>query len=177
MIEQDREQFTQLMIMMSEVSAGTEELKRPSKNKIKMYFDFLKDLDFELIKENANLHFRKNKWFPAISELRNESDEQIEKEAIQAFEKIKQLMSKYYWGEFGNSCRNIMIMKLKESNQDNLVPYLDEWGIEIANGNTQVVRSQFIKTYKSLEGSSDRLLNKHSKETKQIGAILKELKL
>ena len=168
----DKTRFTQLMIMMAEVAAGNEKMKQPSENKIAMYFDFLKDLDFDTIKDNANNHYRKNKWFPAICELRNETDENLEAEALKAFDEIKELMQNFYIPELGAAGRQAIIIKLESDGKSNLIPLLDKWGSEIVTGNTQVVRAQFIKSYKAIEGQDKKLLR--TKEPKQIGSLLKE---
>lgn len=160
MTEQDYKKFGALMVQMGEVSVGTEEMKRPSPQKIKTYFAFLKDLNFEIIQNNANKHFCKNKWFPAISELRNETNEDIEIEALKAFDIIKDLMYNFYCPELGAAGRQSMILQLESNGNKNLVPLLDKWGMEIATGNVQVARAQFLKSYKASIIDTNRLLEK-----------------
>jgi len=168
----DKERFSQLMIMMSEISAGNKEIKRPSGNKIQIYFDFLKDLSFDEIKENANNHFVKNNFFPSVAELRSNTDEQIEVEAIQAFDIIKRLMEDFYCPELGSSARQVMIIQLKSMNRKELIPVLDQWGYEIASGNTQVVRAQFLKSFKANKIIDANRRLDAGKEPKQLGRIL-----
>ena len=170
MTEQDYKKFGALMVQMGEVSVGTEEMKRPSPQKIKTYFAFLKDLNFEIIQNNANKHFCKNKWFPAICELRDESDKKTETEAIEAFETISNFLDAYYAPEFGRLTTEIIEDKLKALNKTELIPVLHKWGMEIySRTNITATRAQFIKTFQANKEINNRLLEEKKDDFIQIG--------
>lgn len=176
MIDQDYKKFGALMIMIGEMSDGNEAMKRPSIDKIKLYFKFLIDLPFETIEKNASDYFNIHKEFhgfpsPAILRHGYKSQDIEEAEALSAFEIIKELMENFYCPELGAAGRQAMIIKLEEKKQENLIPLLDKWGTEILTGNTQVVRAQFVKSYKAQKTiSTDRQLR--SNQPKQLKNIL-----
>lgn len=146
MTENDRNEFIRLMGKMGEAAVGNEEMKRPSKQKMEIYFDFLKDLPLETIVQNANLHFRKNKWFPAICELRNEADENSR--AVEAYSIIEELMDNLYDPMLGTCCLNAMNEKLDSMGKSYLKPVLMKWGTEIwSRQNITATRAQFLKSF------------------------------
>ena len=168
----EKDKFAKLMAIMGELSSGTEKDKRPSITKINFYFDALKQLSYKQIEKNAYLHFQKNKWFPAICELIGNTDEQIEVEAIQAFDIIKGLMENFYCQELGSAGRQAIIIELESMGKKELIPILDKWGYEIASGNTQVVRAQFLKSFKANKIIDANRRLDAGKEPKQLGRIL-----
>ena len=147
MTENDRKQFTLLMAKMGEAAVGNDEMKRPTKEKVEIYFDFLKDMEYDTIVFNANLHFRKNKWFPAICELRNENGT-LDAAAIDAYNIIEELMDSLYDPMIGIPCLNAMNERLERMGRAYLKPILMKWGSEIwSRQNPTATRSQFIKAF------------------------------
>jgi len=178
MQETDFAKFNLLMSIMGEMSDGNEEMKRPQPEKVKLYFEFLIDVPFETIKENSKNYFnspQKAHFFPGVAILRHgcKDDDLIEAEAIQAFDIIKELMEEFYCPELGSSAKQVIIIQLESMNKKELIPLLDQWGYEIATGNTQVVRAQFLKSFKANKIiDTDRRLD-IGKEPKQLCEILK----
>ena len=174
MTENDRQKFSQLMIMMAEVSVGNE-FKRPSADKIQMYYNLLSDLSFDIIKLNAEKHFRKNKWFPAISELRGESDEKLKIKAQESFKILNDVIEKYYVAGFACTC-DIVEQKLKAMNREDLISDFYKWGTEIVNNsNPTATRAQFLNAYVAHKIiASDRQIETGNK-SKQLGEIIKKI--
>jgi len=147
MTENNREQFTLLMAKMGEAAVGNDETKRPNKKKVEIYFDFLKDMEYDTIVANANLHFKKNKWFPAICELRNENGT-LDAVAIEAYNTIEELMDSLYDPSLGIACLNAMNERLENMGRAYLKPILMKWGSEIwSRQNITATRAQFIKAF------------------------------
>jgi len=147
MTENNREQFTLLMAKMGEAAVGNDETKRPNKKKVEIYFDFLKDMEYDSIVANANLHFKKNKWFPAICELRNENGT-LDAAAIEAYNIIEELMDGLYDPMIGIPCLNAMNERLESMGRAYLKPILMKWGTEIwSRQNITATRAQFIKAF------------------------------
>ena len=180
MTEKDRIEFKRLMAKMGEASVGNEEMRRPSPNKCEIYFDFLKDLPFEIIVQNANLHFRRNKWFPAISELRNEADENSR--AVEAYSIIEELMDNLYDPMLGTCCLNAMNEKLDSMGKSYLKPVLMKWGTEIwSRQNITATRAQFLKSFpteiKGIDTSRQLEMKKPKLIAENLSVTVKELEV
>ena len=147
MTDNDYEVFGDLMLSWGEISSGNEEMRTPSHLKIDTYFKFLKELSLNEICENVKKHFDKNKWFPAICELRNENGT-LDAAAIEAYNTIEELMDSLYDPMIGIPCLNAMNERLETIGKAYLKPILMKWGTEIwSRQNITATRAQFIKAF------------------------------
>ena len=185
-------EFGRLMIAWGEISAGNEEMRNPSDKKKEFYFAALRDLSLDQIIDNAVRHFKRNKWFPAICELRNEDENS---QAIEAYNDIKEAMFAYYEPMLGNISLDTIQEHLKNKGKEYLKPLLFEWGTEIHLGqNPSATRSQFIKAFnteikgidtsRQIEGKKSKLIpqgievtaEQLEARTKMVKARNKEIK-
>ena len=175
MMNQDLKLFGELMIKMSEVAAGNEDMKRPSKEKIEMYFEALKDLSLEIIHRQAVIHFQREKFFPAICELRPQVDDEVE--AQQAFEDIKEAVLNLYDPMLGTAALVAVQEHLKNRDREHLIKMLPSWGAEIAYSEKMgVTRAQFIKAYVAEKKIKlKELAEGREKDTVQIGDLKQKL--
>ena len=147
MKDSEKKEFGKLMYAWAEISAGNEQMKNPSITKIEFYFQGLKDLSLDTIIDNSANHFKKNKWFPAICELRNENGT-LDAAAIDAYNIIEELMDSLYDPMIGIPCLNAMNERLERMGRAYLKPILMKWGSEIwSRQNPTATRSQFIKAF------------------------------
>lgn len=149
MDEKDRPEFVALMNYIAEISKGKE---IPSDNKIMFYFEILRDMDLNQIRNNATLYFRMNRgsWFPSIAELRGGEDEDLK--AARAYEIISDLCKNWLFPEFPQAGRNVIKMKLGKQGLGYLMPLVDNWGGEFVSGNNPTAtRAQFKTAFKALE--------------------------
>ena len=177
MIDKDFQKFGALMIEMNEAGSDTRGKKIPPE-RISIYFNLLKDLYIDDIKNNADKHFLKNKWFPAPCELRGNNNENIENQAIESYELIKKAFSKTkYDPDFGEWTKQAVIY-LIENNRPDLKQRLYDWGFDIINNEKEsIVRSQFIKSYIAEQNKKiDKIIDKQieDKEIKLIDKIMNE---
>jgi hypothetical protein len=175
----DKPDFAVLMTGLAEVCANA----NLTREKIDMYFQFLRDLDIETVRENAKYYIANNKsqkgFFPPVAFLRDPREPgEIEAEetalADAAFSRVKWYIENFYYPEMGASCMAAIECKMKKANELHLLPLLNQWGGEILSAPTQVVRSQFVKSLKgsSLLKEKTRLLS-GKKEPVQIGELIK----
>ena len=170
MTDKDKGKFMVLMTGMNEASPGSEKI---SKEKLKIYFDFLKDLPFEEIQNNANSHFCKNKWFPAICELRGTDSSSNTDEAIQAYETIGRLLKNNYHPLMLKQVTAVK-KELEKINKPEWVAMLEKWAWGIQNStNSAVTRKQFIDSFNSAKNKridEKALRLEPGKQKKTIGA-------
>jgi len=147
MKDSEKKEFGKLMYAWAEISAGNEQMKTPSITKIELYFQGLKDLTLDTVIDNSAEHFKKNKWFPAICELRNENGT-LDAVAIEAYNTIEELMDSLYDPSLGIACLNAMNERLENMGRAYLKPILMKWGSEIwSRQNITATRAQFIKAF------------------------------
>ena len=130
MIKEDYMKFSTAMAVWGETCVGKEDEKRPTKEKVLFYFQLLEDLPLDEIKENGKNHFRRNRWFPAPCDLRNENGT-LDAAAIDAYNIIEELMDGLYDPMIGIPCLNAMNERLESMGRAYLKPILMKWGSEI----------------------------------------------
>jgi len=158
MTRQDFDRFTKLMLTIGEATPQG----KPSPEKIEIYFRCLEDMNYEAVKQNAMNHLRYEKFFPTISELRNEA--QLEIQAQEDYAIIKQLCQDFLFAGFGRSGTEAIRLMLEERGKGYLMPMVRRWGAEIANGyNPTATRAQFLRAYKA-DAQRDRLPGSERKE-------------
>lgn len=168
----EKEKFVRLMYAIAEAVAGNEEMRVPSDMKIDLYFQGLADLSLNIISDNAAQYLRTNRkgFFPTIADLRNEPDP--EDIAREKFDKFQRVIECYYMPGFGSSY-DIVIDKLKEYNLEDMIPYLNTYGLEIVNqDNISATRAQFVKQYTAQHHIDTSRQIERSTETKSIGDVL-----
>lgn len=144
--EKDYPNFIGLMAMIGECTPQGQ----PTSEKIEMYFMALEDLSFEYIKETAKRHLMTNKWFPAICELRNESDEALELQAQKDYALLEHLTEAFLYPGFAEVGMNIITQKLTEKKREELIPVAKRWCAEIGCGsNPSATRAQCLKSIAS----------------------------
>jgi len=148
-----------------EVSVKTSKSEPPSDAMKQLYFEILKDLDFETVNKNGFDHFKKNRYFPAACDLRGEIDKINEAKADHAYRIIEFVMKKYFIPEFPQTSMNIIKHKLNLWNESALLPLADRWGMEIFEGsNPSATRAQFLKSYLIENGEYYQLAEHKQKE-------------
>ena len=162
--EKDYMRFAGLMAMIGESVAP---FKQPPDERIEMYFRVLKDLEIEDIEKAAANHLRFNKWFPAIPELRGESDELLNAKAQKDCDLVAELCDHFLWSGFMECGMAVIKQKLTEKKKAHLIPLLQQWGCELIGHKPGVARAQMLKSY-----TADILVNKNrlpENSQKQIG--------
>ena len=169
----DKARFTILMNAIGEATPKG----MPSPEKTKLYFDALKDMSYELIEQRMTNHLRFNKWFPAICEIRQEADPEIQ--AQNDIDLIEDLCMEFIFPDFPQTGREILHMKLKDLGRDDLTEMVDRWGAKIVNGlNPSATRAQMIRGHKAriehdmIEGMIVKKLN--SKTEKLIAPLIEK---
>jgi len=172
MDERDKSRFTVLMNAIGEASPQGS----PSPEKTLLYFEALKDMPYDLIKKRMTNHLRHNKFFPAICEIRQEVDPEIQ--AQEDCDLITDLCKEFIFPDFPQVGRNIVCEKLKEQGREDLVELVDRWGAEIINNqNPTATRAQMIRGHKAriehamIEGVIAKKLN--PKTEKLLEPLLK----
>ena len=162
------------MRLWAEISAGNEQMKEITPVKVELYFNCLKHLSLEQIIDRVEVHFKKNRWFPQPCDF----FEQNGKEAIEAYNLIKELMDNFYDPTIGSCCLIAMDEHLKQINKEYLKPILLKWGCEIYEGsNPTATRAQFLKSYETdLKINGTKQL-KAKENYQQLKKILSENKL
>ena len=159
-----------------EISVKTAKSEPPSKEFKKLYFEILKDLDFETVNKNGFEHFKKNKYFPAACDLRNDQkkDDLLEIEAQKSWKTLENVMLDYYYPGFACSL-DIIFCKLKEYGREDLKEYVRSYGLEIVNqSNITATRAQFLKTLKARK--QDEFIQLGTpQEIKQVAEGVKEM--
>lgn len=140
----DLEKFTEFMHQIAE---GCKEKEPPSKDKIKMYFVVLMDMDFIEIQENAFAYLRtKPNWFPGMDELRGV--DRIEHYADQAYLKAKQIVSDYFYPDFPQTSLKVVKRELEKVGLAGYFDIVNEFGYEMLTGyNPTATRAQFKKAF------------------------------
>jgi len=137
-----------------------------SDERVLMYWEALKDLEWEEFKVNVSRHIKINKFFPLPSELRDSDDP--EAIANQDFDIIVDLMNKFSFDGFQQCGSAIIELKLKEMNRIDLYDPYQRWGSRILNDNNpSALRAQFIRA-RSAEIKRDNLQLPSGPERKQI---------
>ena len=142
--EKDYVIFAGLMAMMGEAVAP---FKQPSSDRIEMYFMTLEDLEYEEIESAAKNHLRYNKWFPAIPELRGETEELANAEAQKDCDLVAELCEHLLWPGFWECGMVVIKQKLTEKKKEHLIPLLQRWGRELVGNKPGVARAQMLKSH------------------------------
>jgi len=167
MKESDNQKFSQLMAIASEATPGNQ----PSDEKIKIYFEALRDLEFDYIRENTINHLRTKHFFPHICDIRNEPTE--EEMANKAFQEVEDLLNKFY--DPGLHSVTLGIIKSRTSKE--CFKLIQRFGTEIFYAeNITASRAQFIKAYIADTKIGDRrMIKERSGKPVQIGKIVKQI--
>lgn len=146
MVKTDHTDFAALMAGLGETYGTT-----LSDERIRIYWMALKDLSLEEINRNATTHIRTNKFFPKPCELRGESEEQLERQAMQDITFVERLCLDFLSPGFQQSGMVAVEEILKEQKKDYLVSLVRDWGAEIWNqSNPTATRAQMLRAYKAM---------------------------
>ena len=144
MVKSDVGKFTILMNAIGEACPG----KLPSPEKTKIYFDALRDMEYEEIEKRMTQHLRFSDFFPTIKSIRQEADPELLAQKDVAM--IEEMCQEFIFPDFPMVGRNIIYEKLKQRGQEDLIYLVDRHGAEICNGQlSTVVRAQMIKGHKA----------------------------
>lgn len=172
-------QKLQFALLMNQLSEATANAEPPSREKIDFYFECLKDLELDAIRENAIRYVQTNKsnkgFFPPVAYLRDPREpEQIkmesEAQAQKAFERVQFYLDRFYVPELHGSMLRVIEKKMAQENEGHLFPWLQRWGSEIMDGNQQVVRAQFVKAF-VLNGISQGVVNNQLGSGNKVEAL------
>lgn len=143
MTNNDYDKFSELLFQIASICISSDKLTH---EKVEFYFELLKDLEFDKIKQNSIDYLRTEKkpFFPSPAILRGDTQEK----AIEAYNIITEMMNQFYSPDFHGITLGIIRNRLKESGRSSLFPLLQKWGDEITSGtNPSATRAQFLKTY------------------------------
>jgi len=151
MNQNDFNNFSQLLLQIDLIcrQIGTKK-EMISNETVEFYFEILRDVPFEVIKQNAVKYFRKNTgFFPSPAALREDKEEQ-EALAHQAWDKINKYLDCYYHPDIGNCAMKMIEDKMRKNGELHLYRYLIEWGPEIlSTGVLAATRKHFIDAFKA----------------------------
>ncbi len=135
MKESDRKQFIEILGMMGEIyNQDLSELK------IKAYWEVLKDLDIEVISNNATKHLKTEKFFPRPSELRlNVSDSDV---ALLAYNTLYSAINQF--GYYDS-------VKFDDPVIHSVIELMGGWMKIYEQEQDQWFEKQFISMYKALQ--------------------------
>lgn len=140
--KKDYVRFVLLMQTIAETCPG----EKPSTDKCELYFKLLQDMDYETIEKRMSDHLRFNKFFPTISEIRQEPD--LEVIANRDYAIIEELIKNFLFPEFMQCGVGLIEDKLTKKEKAHLIPIFRNWGSEIMNNrNPTATRAQFIKAH------------------------------
>lgn len=179
MTEDDRPQFSQLLFQMDVVCKNIGTKKEVlSDETIDFYFEILKDIPFEVIKQNAVKYFRKNTgFFPSPAALREDKEEQ-EALAHQVWDKINKYLDRYYHPDIGNCAMKMIEDKMRKNGELHLYRYLIEWGPEILYGGAiAATRKHFIDAFKAEKVLEDKRQLEAKQPNALVGEITKKFKV
>ena len=144
--KKDYAQFVALLGMMGECTPSGQ----PSPEKIEMYFLALQDLEFEEVKDAAKKHLMTNKWFPAICELRGQSELDLELQSQKDYAILEHLADAFLFPGFAEAGMVAIEQKLTEKKRLDLLPVAKRFCPEISQGmNPSATRAQCIKSIKA----------------------------
>jgi len=165
--------YEKFVVLLNTVGEATPQGK-PSPEKTEIYFRCLQDLSFQEIDQCMMNHLRHKKFFPTISEIRGESDEDLEIQAQEDYRLIDDLCQNFVFEGFGGCGYEIIKMKLEEAGKGYLFETANRFGTEIAYGtNSTATRAQVIKQIKFINHVQRKQLS--GQEKKQIGKVDKLL--
>jgi len=147
MTDSDRERFAQLMTQIGEVLPVK---NIPSPDKIDFFFECLRDLDFEQVKENAILFMQTDgKFFPSVAQLRGQGDDK-EIAALQAWDRINFYLDAFYAPEIGHCMMDVIKRRMEKNGEGHLYRFLVKWGPEILSTTSiTATRKHFLDAYKA----------------------------
>ncbi|HPG41560.1 MAG TPA: hypothetical protein PLP19_10590 [bacterium] len=173
MVESDKKTFAQLLLQIDEIckNIGTKKTEISSQT-IDFYFEILRDLPFEIIKNNAVKFFRnKTGFFPSPADFRSNNEEQ-EALAIKAWERINFYLDRFYHPDLGSCMMNHIKERMEKNGEIHLYNYLLQWGTEIISGGSiAATRKHFLDAYKA----NKVLEEKRQLEAKQPIALIDEI--
>ena len=143
MTNNEFDKFSELLFQIASICISSDKL---SHEKVEFYFELLKDLEFEQIKQNAIYYLRTEKkpFFPSPAIFRGDTQEK----AIEAYNIIQEMMNRFYSPDFHGITLGIIRERLEKSGRSSLFPLLQKWGDEISFGNNpSATRAQFLKGY------------------------------
>ena len=155
----DFKKFTVLMATLGEATG-----QEPSPQKIEIYFRCLSDMHFSEVESNALNQLRQSKFFPAISEIRQEADPELL--AQEDCKLIESLCKEFIFPDFPRAGRTAVFLELQKQGKEDLMYLVDRWGAEIATGqNPTATRAQMVRGH-TARIKNDLLLS--TKEPKKI---------
>ena len=151
------------MAMIGEATPG----ESPSPEKIRIYYEVLKDMDFEIIKNNAINYLRNKKaFFPFPCDLRNDPDP--DEQAQAAFAYVEKLVDTFLYDGLQTAGMTAIKLRLEKDNKMHLLPLVQAFGVEVAEkSNITATRAQFLKAYKAERKGQDR------KQIERVGGMTK----
>jgi hypothetical protein len=151
-------ELSALLETFFEMSVKTAKSVPPTGELKKLYFDILKDLDFETVNRNGRDHFTRNRYFPAACDLLGNSERLNDARADRAFRLVEHLMNEFYDPAFQQACMAVIVSRVEmwekadsSVKELNLIHLVKRWGLEIwEKSNPSATRAQFLKSF-SLE--------------------------
>ncbi len=120
---------------------------------LEIYWLALQDKSLEEIKTSAIEHVKDGKGFPDVSVLRggNKQREQLELEAVKAYNTIREVMDALYGDELGGAGVHAIRLALEDKRQTHLFLLVQKWGLRILDdSNPSATYAQFRDEYKIL---------------------------
>ncbi len=169
------------------VYAAHTNLKKPSRDIVQVWFEWLKDISDEIFMMAVKEIAMKPGYPP--QNVPGELWAVCERIAgkltpEQAYSIIKDHFYRFYSPEFNSCTGQIIRDKLTEQGYSDLIPFAETWGLEIADAQNQTAtRAQFIKSYdaekqlmqtrKALQTQKAKKLLQPAREAKPIGQLLR----